>query len=171
MLKEKKKKEEELELLEVEEETTSEDKETSEDPKETEKEDKGSKDKKPKDKEEVSEELDFGIEAKEEEEEKEDSDEEGEEPTNKAELIKDSTLKPDFKVVAELFLAMDEAKTEEDLVALQGEYETYLKETLVPKIKKALGMKESGDTKKAGVKSKASEQPKERVTTPLRNRK
>ena len=128
------------------------------------------KPKEDKPKEDKPNELDFGIEEKKDEDKEEPTEEPSEEVDLKA-LVDEAELKPDFKTVAEIFLAMPEAKSPEDLTKLQTEYETFLKETLVPKIEKALGMMESGDSKKAGVSSKSSEKPKERVTTPLRNRK
>lgn len=86
---------------------------------------------------------------------------------NKVDLLNTAKLKPDFKKVAELFIKMDEAATEEDLKSIQTEYEEYLKETIVPKVAKAF----EGDKKKAGVSSFNADKARQRVTTPLRNRK
>lgn len=143
-----------------EEEILTEDKENLSEDSETE-----VKDKEAKESSEPKEELDFGV----KENTKEDSKTEEETPViNLEELISEAKLKPDFKTAAKMFLSLTKEVNEESLIALEKEFEVYLQETLVPKVEKALGVKSNV---KPGVESSKTETPKERVTTPLKDRK
>jgi hypothetical protein len=129
-------------------------------------EDSKTEDKEVKDSSESKEELDFGVKK---EDTKEDLKTEEEVPViNLEELISEAKLKPDFKTAAKMFLSLTKEVNEESLIALEKEFEIYLQETLVPKVEKALGVKSNV---KPGVESSKTEAPKERVTTPLKDRK
>lgn len=118
----------------------------------------------------ISEELDLGIEKPAEEEEPE--------LDYEAAYTK---LKPDFAAVVKLFGLQPEAKDQEELAtkltAYQTEFEKYLKDNLVPKVKAALGLANaSSDNKgkaqqKPGIKPSNQTQQRKRITTPRRGTK